>query len=77
MLVAYTGPETILPLSSAAAMVTGVALAFWPRLVKFIRTMIYGGIRLLLPVGKNSANRCHEPHRSKMAKPRSEPSFTI
>jgi hypothetical protein len=42
MLVAYAGPETILPLSSAMAIVTGILLAFWPPVVKFLRRVLSG-----------------------------------
>jgi hypothetical protein len=49
MLLAYAGPETVLPLSSALAIVAGIAMGFWPALVKFIRMGIAGGTRLFRP----------------------------
>jgi hypothetical protein len=49
MLMAYAGPETILPLSSAAAIILGVVLAYWTRLLKFFRWVVSAGLGLILP----------------------------
>jgi hypothetical protein len=45
-MLAYAGPETILPLSSALAVVTGAVVAFWPRVVKVVRALISRAIGL-------------------------------
>lgn len=46
----YFGPETMMPLASAAAAVAGVLLMFWHRVVGFTRMTVR---RLLHPrVGK-------------------------
>lgn len=43
----YFGPETILPLSSAAAAIAGVVILFWQRLVGYMRRVM-AGLRSLL-----------------------------
>ena len=48
--VLYFGPETYMPLASAAAAVVGIALTFWRRLVGFFRRIFAGrGNRSSLP----------------------------
>lgn len=34
----YLGPETMLPLASSIAAITGAVLLFWRRIVKFVRS---------------------------------------
>jgi len=37
----YFGPETYMPLASAAAAVAGILLAFWRRLVGMARRLVH------------------------------------
>jgi hypothetical protein len=43
MILAYIGPETFVPVSSAGAAILGMVLAFWPR-VKLTAGRIYGAV---------------------------------
>jgi hypothetical protein len=46
MLLAYIGPETVLPLSSGAAIIIGLVLAFGSRMLKLLRWTVSAGISL-------------------------------
>lgn len=43
-MILYFGPETYMPLASAAAAIGGVVLIFWHRLVGFVK-MAFGKVR--------------------------------
>lgn len=55
----YFGPETIMPLASAAAAIAGALLLFWQRVIAYARRFA-GGIRSVA-VGLRTAltRRCH------------------
>lgn len=54
MSLAYIGPETALPVSSALAMVLGTVLAFWPRVKRGVRTVFRLGRQPSAPQSKPS-----------------------